>query len=84
MFYPDNPDRLRTNVLDLLAQVAPPRKPTPKALIAPHADPLAIFAKKFYIEFLLLISMAQRILLVVFASLRAHWAIAARLSLISW
>jgi hypothetical protein len=26
------------NASDLLAQVAPPRKPTPKALIAPHAD----------------------------------------------
>ena len=32
MFYRNNPDRLRTEVLDLLAEVAPPRKPTPKAL----------------------------------------------------
>lgn len=37
MFYPRNPDRLRTDVLDLLAEVAPPSKLTPKALIAPHA-----------------------------------------------
>jgi AmmeMemoRadiSam system protein B len=37
MFYPRNPDRLRTDVLDLLAEVAPPPKLTPKALIAPHA-----------------------------------------------
>ena len=36
MFYPGNPDRLRTDVRDLLAEVAPP-KATPKALIAPHA-----------------------------------------------
>ena len=36
-FYPHNPDRLQTDVLDLLAEVAPPPKLTPKALIAPHA-----------------------------------------------
>jgi MEMO1 family protein len=36
-FYPHNPDRLRTDVLDLLAEAAPPSKLTSKALIAPHA-----------------------------------------------
>ena len=36
MFYPGNPDRLRMDVRDLLAGVAPPAR-TPKALIAPHA-----------------------------------------------
>lgn len=36
MFYPGNPDRLRMDVRDLLAGVAPPSR-TPKALIAPHA-----------------------------------------------
>jgi MEMO1 family protein len=34
---PQNPDRLQTDVLDLLAEVAPPPRLTPKALIAPHA-----------------------------------------------
>jgi hypothetical protein len=37
MFYPNNPDRLQTDVWDLLAEVAPPPRLTPKALIAPHA-----------------------------------------------
>jgi AmmeMemoRadiSam system protein B len=36
-FYPDDPDRLKMQVLDLLANVAAPMKVTPKALIAPHA-----------------------------------------------
>ena len=35
--YPNNPDRLQTDVLELLAEVAPPPRLTPKALIAPHA-----------------------------------------------
>ena len=34
---PHNPDRLRTDVLDLLADIAAPPKAAPKALIAPHA-----------------------------------------------
>src|SRR5450759_730062 len=37
LFYDDNPDRLRTQVLDLLADAATSTKVTPKALIAPHA-----------------------------------------------
>ena len=37
LFYPNNPDRLQTDVWDLLAAVAPPPRLTPKALIAPHA-----------------------------------------------
>ena len=37
LFYADDPDRLRTQVLDLLADVAAPTKVMPKALIAPHA-----------------------------------------------
>ena len=36
-FYPYNPDRLQKDVWDLLAEVAPPPRLTPKALIAPHA-----------------------------------------------
>jgi AmmeMemoRadiSam system protein B len=36
-FYPASPDRLQTDVLDLLAGVAPTPRLTPKALIAPHA-----------------------------------------------
>ena len=37
LFYDNDPDRLRTQVLDLLADVAPSTKVMPKALIAPHA-----------------------------------------------
>jgi MEMO1 family protein len=37
LFYADDPDRLRTQVLDLLADVAASTKVMPKALIAPHA-----------------------------------------------
>ena len=37
VFYDDNPDRLRTQILDLLADVAVSTKVMPKALIAPHA-----------------------------------------------
>ena len=37
LFYPSDPDRLRTHVLDLLADVAASTKVTPRALIAPHA-----------------------------------------------
>jgi len=37
LFYADDPDRLRTQVLDLLADVAAATKVMPKALIAPHA-----------------------------------------------
>jgi AmmeMemoRadiSam system protein B len=36
MFYPDDTDRLRADVLNLLDRFAPPSQ-TPKALIAPHA-----------------------------------------------
>jgi AmmeMemoRadiSam system protein B len=36
-FYPASPDRLQTDVLDLLAGVALTPRLTPKALIAPHA-----------------------------------------------
>jgi AmmeMemoRadiSam system protein B len=36
-FYPGNPQRLRTNVADLLAQAAVPAGIRPKAIIAPHA-----------------------------------------------
>src|SRR5271169_547802 len=36
-FYPRDPDRLRTQVLDFIADVAPSVNVTPKALIAPHA-----------------------------------------------
>jgi MEMO1 family protein len=36
-FYPGHADRLRKQVLDLLANIATPVKNTPKALIAPHA-----------------------------------------------
>jgi AmmeMemoRadiSam system protein B len=36
-FYPADPDRLRTQVADLLAGVATSQNVTPKALIAPHA-----------------------------------------------
>jgi len=37
LFYADDPDRLRTQVLDLLGDVAASTKVMPKALIAPHA-----------------------------------------------
>jgi len=37
LFYADDPDRLRTQVLDLLADVTAATKVMPKALIAPHA-----------------------------------------------
>jgi MEMO1 family protein len=37
LFYADDPDRLRTQVFDLLTDVAASTKFTPKALIAPHA-----------------------------------------------
>jgi len=37
LFYADNPDRLRTQVLHLLADVEASRDVMPKALIAPHA-----------------------------------------------
>ena len=37
LFYADNPDRLRTQVLHLLADVEASTKVMPKALIAPHA-----------------------------------------------
>ena len=37
LFYPNDPDRLQTDVRDLLAAVALPSKLAPKALIAPHA-----------------------------------------------
>ena len=37
LFYPGDPDRLRTHVLDLLADIAASTKVMPKALIAPHA-----------------------------------------------
>ncbi len=37
LFYADDPDRLRTQVLDVLADVAASTKVVPKALIAPHA-----------------------------------------------
>ena len=37
MFYPNSPDRLQTDVLDLLAEAAPKPRLTPKALITPHA-----------------------------------------------
>jgi MEMO1 family protein len=37
LFYSGDPDRLRMQVLDLLANVAPLAKVMPKALIAPHA-----------------------------------------------
>ena len=37
LFYAGDPDRLRTQVLDLLADVAASPKVMPKALIAPHA-----------------------------------------------
>jgi AmmeMemoRadiSam system protein B len=37
VFYEDDPDRLRTQVLNLLADVAVSTKVMPKALIAPHA-----------------------------------------------
>ncbi len=37
LFYADDPDRLRTEVLDLLGDVAASTKVMPKALIAPHA-----------------------------------------------
>ena len=36
-FYPGNADRLRKQVVDLLANIAMPIKNTPEALIAPHA-----------------------------------------------
>ena len=36
-FYPGDPDLLRTQVLELLANVAASQNVTPKALIAPHA-----------------------------------------------
>ncbi len=36
-FYPGDPDRLRTQVSDLLIDVAPSSNAVPKALIAPHA-----------------------------------------------
>ena len=37
LFYAGDPDLLRTQVLDLLADFAAPTKVTPKALVAPHA-----------------------------------------------
>jgi MEMO1 family protein len=37
LFYPSDPDLLRTQVLDLLTDVAVSKNVTPKALIAPHA-----------------------------------------------
>ena len=37
LFYPSDPDRLWTHVLDLLANVAASTKVMPKALVAPHA-----------------------------------------------
>jgi len=37
LFYADDPDRLRTQVLDLLTDIAASTKVMPKALIAPHA-----------------------------------------------
>jgi MEMO1 family protein len=37
LFYAANPDRLRTTVCELLAEVQPAGKVLPKALIAPHA-----------------------------------------------
>jgi len=37
LFYADDPNLLRTQVFDLLADVAAPTKVMPKALIAPHA-----------------------------------------------
>jgi len=37
LFYDDDPDRLQTQVFDLLADVAVSTKVMPKALIAPHA-----------------------------------------------
>ena len=37
LFYPGDPDRLRKQVSDLLANIATPIKVIPKALIAPHA-----------------------------------------------
>src|SRR5437763_13708762 len=36
-FYPAQPDRLRRQIGELLAEAAPAPKITPKALIAPHA-----------------------------------------------
>jgi len=37
LFYPRDPVRLQTEVLELLGAVSPPSKVLPKALIAPHA-----------------------------------------------
>ncbi len=37
LFYPSDPDLLRAQVLDLLADFAAPTKTMPKALVAPHA-----------------------------------------------
>src|ERR1039458_1997363 len=37
LFYDDDPDRLRTQVLNLLTDVTASTKVMPKALIAPHA-----------------------------------------------
>jgi MEMO1 family protein len=37
LFYPSDPDLLRTQIVDLLANFAAPTKVMPKALIAPHA-----------------------------------------------
>jgi AmmeMemoRadiSam system protein B len=37
LFYPGDPDLLRAQVLDLLADFAAPTKNMPKALVAPHA-----------------------------------------------
>ena len=37
MFYPQDPVRLQSEVLELLGGVAPASKVMPKALIAPHA-----------------------------------------------
>jgi MEMO1 family protein len=36
-FYPAQPDRLRRQIEELLAEAEPAPKITPKALIAPHA-----------------------------------------------
>jgi MEMO1 family protein len=37
LFYPRDPIRLQTEVLELLGGASPPSKVLPKALIAPHA-----------------------------------------------
>ncbi|MDM8563519.1 AmmeMemoRadiSam system protein B, partial [Candidatus Marithioploca araucensis] len=37
MFYPDNPDELRTMVRKFLSETKVSTEPVPKAIIAPHA-----------------------------------------------